>query len=175
MSGALAFILVLISYIFYSFGAVLKAGKNVDLRPQIIDIVIIFLLWAGAISSALVLELNEWLLVAAWISLCVFMGILFTWLRKAQSKIELTSSPSVPAEGNIIKRLWHSWEAFTVRLGGFQTRIAFTLFFLIVMSPIAVAVRLRHDPLRLRLGKLETYWLPRSSILSGLDDLRKQF
>jgi hypothetical protein len=54
-----SFWLVLVSLAFYSVGAVAKAGKSVELRPQIADLFVISLLWAGAIFAGINLDLNR--------------------------------------------------------------------------------------------------------------------
>jgi len=70
MMETLSFIvLILLSLVGYSFGAVAKAGKFIDLKPQIVDLIIVLLIWAGAICSRTIFDLNKWFLILMWVIL----------------------------------------------------------------------------------------------------------
>jgi len=173
--GAISFLLILESLVFYAVGAVVKAGKSVELRPQIIDFVIIVFIWAAAIYSSIILDLNRWLLISAWVIVSMLVGVLAVWPRKSSGRETSRYESPKPAPRNIFKRLWQGWEDFIVRLGGFQTRMIFSLCFFILVSPVALAVNIFRDPLRLKYRKTESYWLTRAKTLPSLERFRKQF
>jgi len=131
-------VLVLLSLVGYAIGAVAKAGKSVELKPQIIDLALILFIWAAAISSKIILDLNRWLLVLVFIIISSLIGMLAVWPRKLTGQETASYEAPKPAPGNIFKRLWQSWKGFSIRMGSFQTRIIFSLCFFILASPVAL-------------------------------------
>ena len=127
-----------------------KAGKSVQLKPQIIDLILISIIWAGAIYSRIVLDLNKWLVILLWVILSSLIGILAIWPRKLPE--DKTSSNKEPKETsrNLVKKLWQSWGNFSTGMGNFQSRIVLSLFFFTVVSPFALAVKILSDPLRIK-------------------------
>lgn len=169
-----SFWLVLLSLAFYSIGAVAKAGKSVELRPQIADLFVMSLLWAAAIYAGINLDLNRWLLVLLWIVLSVLVGVLAIWPRKLSGQENPGSKTPAPV-GNVLKRLWQGWKGFSSRLGTFQTRMLLSLCFFLLGSPLILFARLLRDPLHLKSKGSESYWLSRTRPMTGLEHFRKQF
>jgi hypothetical protein len=48
--------LILLSLLAYSGGVVGKAGRSSDLKPQVINLSLVLIIWVGAIYSRLALE-----------------------------------------------------------------------------------------------------------------------
>ena len=170
-----SFWLVLISLAFYSIGAVARAGKSVELRPQTADLLAIVLLWAAAIYAGITFDFNRWLLVPGWMALSMLIGVLAVLPRKLPGWEPTTSGAPEPATGNALKRLWQGWKGFSTRLGAFQTRVLLSLVFFILGSPFILFARVLGDPLHLRTRGSESYWLSRAKPVSGLEQFRKQF
>jgi len=70
-------VLILLSLVGYSAGAVGKAGKFVELKPRVIDLILVVLIWIGAIYSRVTFDLNKWLLILMWIILFLLRSGLF--------------------------------------------------------------------------------------------------
>ena len=173
MSGLSFIALILLSLLAYSGGAVGKAGKSLDIKPQIIDLFFVLIIWAGAIYSRLTFRFNKWLLILIWAVLGAIIGILSAWPRKARgNKPKITSKETSP---NLLKHIWQSWKAFSLRLGSFQSRVWLSLFFFIFVSPAAVLVRLFSDPLGIKKCGKVSHWLPKKEIGADLEQYRRQF
>ena len=168
-------VLILLCLVGYSAGAVARAGKSVELRPQIVDLVLVLVIWAGAIYCRVALDLNRWLVILGWLVLSIIVGVLAIWPRELRE--ENVSSAKAPegTPNSLPKRLWQSWANFSRRMGSFHSRIVLSLFFFTVITPFATAVRVFSDPLRIRHRTEVTHWLPRVGTDVDLEQLRRQF
>ena len=169
-------VLILLSFFAYSTGSVVKAGKSVDLKPEVLDLFLILAIWAGAIYSRVVFDWNKWLLILAWIIVSLIIGILATWPRKPrveQKSLKATEPEKTPT--NPLKRLWQSWGNLSKRIGGFQTRVFLSLFFFVFVSPFALIMKRVSDPLRIRYQDNDSHWLPKAETEVDLEQFRRQF
>lgn len=168
-------VLILLSLVGYSVGAVGKAGKSVQLKPQIIDLILISVIWAGAIYSRVGFDFNKWLMILVWVVLGILIGVLAIWPRKLpEEKVSISKEPK-EITTNLFKKLWQSWGSFSKRMGDFQSRIFLSMFFFIVVSPFALAVKMFSDPLRIRYRGNESHWLSKMTTKIDLEQSRKQF
>lgn len=169
-------VLILLSLVGYSAGAVGKAGKLIELKPQIIDLILVSVIWAGAIYSRIVLDLNKWLAILVFIVLSSLIGVLAVLPRKLpEQKVSNTQRPKEAISSNLVKRLWQSWGNFSKRTGNFQTRIFLSLFFFILVSPLALAVKVFSDPLSIKHESDNSYWLSKIKSETDLEQFRRQF
>lgn len=173
-------VLVLLCFVGYAAGAVTKAGRSAQLKAEIIDLILVAVVWAGAICSGVALELDKWLVILAWVIISLVIGVLAVWPRKLPQEIASIEKTPGKKEAkqtsrSLIKRLWGAWQDFFVRVGAFQSRIVLSIIFFIVVSPFALAVRIFSDPLRLKHQGEESHWLPRISAKSDLEQSRRQF
>lgn len=176
---ALSFIiLILLCLVGYCLGAAWKAGKSRELKPQIIDLILILLIWAGAIFSRIALDLNKWLMILVGAVISSIVGILAIWPRhlpqERPSKSSLTEEKKVPK--NLVLKIWRSWKNFSLRAGAFQSRIILSLFYFIFVTPFAVVVRVSSDPLKIKAGsKSGPRWFPKKEPSDDLDNFKRQF
>lgn len=168
-------VLILLPLVGYSAGAVSKSGKLVELKPQIIDLILVVIIWIGAITSRIVLDLNKWLLILVWIILSISIGILAIWPRKLSEEKAPSTKKLKETSKNLIKVLWQSWKNFSNRIGSFQSRIILSLFFFIFVSPFALAVKIFSDPLKIKHQSSKSHWLPKKEIKIDLEQYRRQF
>jgi len=168
-------VLILLSLVGYSAGAVGKAGKSVQLKPQVIDLILISVIWAGAIYSRIVLDLNKWLIILVWVILSSLIAMLAIWLRKLPEAKAFSKMVPKETRTNLLKKAWQSWGSFSKRMGNFQSGMFLSLFFFIVISPFALLVRVFSDPLRIRYRSNESHWLPKINTESSLEQFRRQF
>ena len=174
--NTLSFIaLILLSLVGYSGGSASKAGKDVDLKPKIIDLVLVAAIWAGAIYSRITQDLNKWLLILIWLILSIILGVIAVSLRKLpeEKSVSQKDLPKTPA--NVFKKRWQSWNEFSKRMGSFQSRILLSLFFFVFVSPFAIAVKMFSDPLHLKYRRLTSWWIPKKEIKNELEEFRRQF
>lgn len=173
---AISFIaLIFLSLIGYSGGVTGKAGKSADLKPQIIDLILVLLIWAGAIYFRISFDLNKWIVILIWIILSSIIGVLITWPRKTSEKKSLRKEELSVDLKNSLKNLWQSWKSFSKRMGSFQSRIILSLFFFIVVSPFALGVKVFSDPLRMKHRSSESHWLIKKEMPFDLEQFRRQF
>ncbi len=168
-------VLILLSLVGYSGGAVGKAGKFAYLKPQIIDLILVVIIWIGAITSRIILDLNKWLLILIWVILGIIIGILAVWPRRlSEEKASITKKLKKTSK-NPIKKLWLSWENFSKRMGSFQSRIILSLFYFIFVTPFALGVKIFSDPLKIKHKSSKSHWLPKKEIKCDLEQYRRQF
>lgn len=74
-----------------------------------------------------------------------------------------------------IKQLWHRWLVVARKLGEFQSRVILTIFYFVFVTPFAFGIKLFFDPLGLKAGKKNSYWIKRKKEKFGLDKGERQF
>jgi len=168
-------VLILLSLVGYSGGAAGKAEKFADLKPQIVDLIIVLLIWAGAIYSRLTFDLNKWLLILIWVVLSATIGVTAILFRKLPKEQSSNNKEPEKVQKNPIKKLWHTWNNFSKRMGSFQSRIILSLFFFILVSPFALAVKMFSDPLNIKHQTTKSHWLPKEEIPTDLERYKRQF
>ena len=173
-------VLIFLSLIGYSAGAVGKAGKLVELRPHIIDLILVLAIWVGGIYSSIALEFDKWLVIPAWALLSIMIGVLAIWPRKISQQMASSEKDSVgrrqrETSKSLLKRLWEKWQRFFNRAGSFQSRIALSLFFFTVAVPFALGVKIFSDPLSLKHRSNKSYWLPGMKTKIDLEQSKRQF
>ncbi len=72
-------------------------------------------------------------------------------LNNQEKEIE---KPSIP------RRFWEWWKRVARKIGDFNARVILTIFYLILLSPFALAVRFLTDPLSIK-KKTEKRWITR--------------
>ena len=50
----------------------------------------------------------------------------------------------------MLRRLWEGWKCVSRAIGNFQARVLLTIFYVVLVAPIGLLVRLFADPLRIR-------------------------
>jgi hypothetical protein len=171
-------ILILFSLVGYSAGAAAKAGKTADLKPQLIDLILILFIWAGAIYARLSFSLNKWLLILLCVIASFIVGFVIISFRKLP-KIKRPISNKPPEKSQpYLKKIWNHWKIFSLIMGSFQSRIFLSFFFFIFVTPIALGVKAFSDPLRIKPKSSKSsssHWLPKKEIKIDQDQYRRQF
>jgi hypothetical protein len=72
-----------------------------------------------------------------------------------------------------MKRLWQVLLAVAKRIGQVQTWIIFTLFYFVILAPVALIYQLMADPLRLRNGT-QPIWRRRPTVDDPLAWVKEQ-
>lgn len=175
--GALSYIiLIFLSLMGYSGGAVGRVGKRSDPKPVELDLILVALLWAGAIYSRTQTGFHMWLLILVWVVIAAAVGALAVSFRRLPRQDRSKKGEAEEFAPRIFKRIWHRWMGFSKRMGSFQSRIMLSLFFFIVISPIAVLIKLLGDPLRIKgIKAAETFWLAKEESSDEIEDYRRQF
>jgi hypothetical protein len=169
-------VLVLLSLVGYSGGATGRAGKSPDLKPMVIDLVLVAFIWTAAFYSRLTYDFNKWLLILVWVGISVVVGIVAVSFRRWPVKDQSHEGEAEELPPGIFKRIWHRWTGFSKRMGSFQSRVMLSFFFFIIVSPAALIIKVLGDPLRIKKKEiLETYWLAKTPSSTELEDYRRQF
>lgn len=172
--------LIALSLVGYCAGAVSKAGRSAQLKPQIIDLVLIAVIWAGVVYLWASFEPYRWLMILPCAFLSIIAGILAVSPRKlpqaavTTEKVLDTKKQEV-TPGNLLQRLWRAWQDYFSVVGSFQSRIFLSLFFFIVVTPFALAVKAFSDPLRINYRGNESHWLPKTVSKADLEQSGKQY
>jgi len=168
-------ILLLLSLVGYSGGATGKAGKEADLKPKILDLVLVSIIWAAAIYSRLANDFNKWLLIIIWVSASVMVGILVATIRQSKRINIPSKAETEQVHSASFKGLWLKWKEFSRRTGSFQSRVLLSLFFFLVVTPFALAIKLMGDPLRIKHSEEGSFWLSKDEASKDLEEFRRQF
>ena len=51
-----------------------------------------------------------------------------------------------------VRRLWERWKHIARKIGDFQARALMTLFYFLILGPLALILRWRSDPLAIKAG-----------------------
>lgn len=168
-------VLILFSLASYSAGAVRKAGKFVELKPQILDLTLVAVIWAGAIYSRTIFDINRWLLILIWAVISIMIGALTVLLRNIPITKDLKDEQSKKTSKNFLKKAWKRWKEFSKRMGSFQSRVILSLFFFLLASPFALAVKIFFDPLKIKPRGEKSYWHPKKEVAADPGLFRRQF
>ncbi len=79
-----------------------------------------------------------------------------------------------PAAASLWQRLRDGWKRVAHAVGMVQTRIVLLVFYLVIVLPIGILVRLFSDPLRLRRPR-ETNWIPVPQRPPSLESAQRQY
>jgi hypothetical protein len=72
-----------------------------------------------------------------------------------------------------LRRLWEGWKRVAHRIGNVQARIILTVFYIVVVTPFAIAVRALSDPMRFAAPPA---WLPRETPVTDVSTTaRRQY
>lgn len=168
--------LILLLLFGYSSGAAIKSGKHIQLNPQSIDLIMLLLIYASAIYSRVALNFNKWLIVLVWLIFSIILGIVAVWLRELTKVKPLDNKNLSEDLKNIHKNLWQKWKDFSKRTGSFQSRIILALYFFIIISPFALALKIFSDPLQIKQrASSDSFWLAIKQIKTSLSHSRRQF
>ena len=74
----------------------------------------------------------------------------------------------------LLKSVWAGWKRFAFWLGDKQATLIYTILYVVLVGPIALARRFFADPLQLRARSNATYWLPRPPQPATIEEARRQ-
>jgi hypothetical protein len=73
------------------------------------------------------------------------------------------------------RAFWERWKSAARAIGNFQARLLLSLFYIVVITPFAIGVKLLSDPLRLKPHKLVGWVRPNHKAPGSLEAMRRQF
>ena len=74
------------------------------------------------------------------------------------------------------RRLWEGWKRIARKIGDFNARVILSLFYVLLLSPFALAVKIFTDPLKIK-GKVKQGWVVKDNEESAtrLEQATRQF
>ena len=60
-----------------------------------------------------------------------------------------------------LKKMWQAWIAFGHWMGNVMSWVWMPLFYFVIVTPIALIMKLFSDPLRTKTGIQKSYWVPK--------------
>ena len=73
----------------------------------------------------------------------------------------------------MLKQIWQRWVNVSKKIGDFQARLLLSLFYLVLVCPFGLILRLFADPLGLK--KAPPDWTSKQSTPPRLEEARRQF
>lgn len=82
-----------------------------------------------------------------------------------------TSQTSLP------RRIWEGWKKIARKIGDFNARVILTVFYLVLLMPFAILVKLFTDPLEIKKNTMKKGWQPREEKpgVSPMERAARQF
>lgn len=161
-------VLVLLTVVGYSSGAVIVTSRRQPV-PRSIDLIIVMVLIVAAVFSKPFL--GRWSAIGVWvaISFCTaFIGL----YSIRQSFLEIEHSPVEKNSSSFFRRLWNNWKSFSFRMGNYQGRLLLGLFFFTAALPFGLLLRIfSNRPAIIK----NTDWLDRQPSSKSIDSARDQF
>lgn len=72
------------------------------------------------------------------------------------------------------KRAWEKWKAIAHKIGNFQSRLLLSVFYFMIVGPVAIVFRTRSDPLHLRSGSLGGWIETRGTSSKSMEGAQRQ-
>jgi hypothetical protein len=169
-------ILILLCLFGYSFGVTIRAAKSGELKPHKNDLIMmatiwvvaVYLMWAGTPYW------NKWFLILVMFVFSVMeASIVFEPKKIVHSEV---ADIVTKRHRTIWGRLWNKVKGFMNRIGSFQGRMILSLFFFIMVMPIALLVKWLADPLWIKKHKdRDSNWFIKPKLLINSEWFRRQF
>lgn len=164
--------LVLLTLTGFSAGAVVGA-KDRSPTPRLLDLTVMVVLWIAALLSRS--ALGRWAAVGVWLVAAVLVSFVLSIVRRNKMPSKRERVGVVDREGNSLRKLWEGWKGFAAEMGDFQGRILLAFFYVSLITPFGVLVRLLSDPLRIKHPDPPSFWDSHSATSGELGDARRQF
>ena len=75
----------------------------------------------------------------------------------------------------MFRQLWERWTRVAHTIGVFQSRVALSLFYFLILAPFGIGVRLFSDPLRLT-RQMTSHWDRKERVRAPIGDgAKRQF
>lgn len=75
---------------------------------------------------------------------------------------------------DMLGRFWKKVKIFLEKVGNFQSRVLLTLFYILLVIPMGLIMKLFSDPLRLR-GQGDSAWIPKKYQENDSQNVGRQF
>lgn len=165
--------LIFLSLVGYSAGVVSMASRASVVKPRILDVIMIVIIWVVAICSRIYFGFTWYFAMIVWLLSSTALGIFTSnFGRLPRKRIRMNKGDS---HGSFMKGMWSKWKQYSRKLGGFQSRVLLYILYFIVIMPFALVAKIFTDPLRIKSHKKESYWMSSTTDKSDLEQLRKQF
>lgn len=162
--------LVLLTLVGYSSGAVLGARRRTP-APGLVDLLVVLILWAGALVTRP--WLGRWPALAVWLAAGLLVGAVLAYVRRAQYG---RTTVAEPAQGSLLARAWQGWKAFARRMGNYQSRVMMAYLYFTVVLPFGLAVTWLSDPLHIkRTGRPSNWQTKHVPVKPSVEEAGRQF
>ena len=166
---------LLLSLAGYSIGTVTLFGRGATVRPTAIDLLVVGVLWACVIYSAVTLSTNKWILLAGGIAAGLAFACVLALIRGGSSMGNQVAHPGGFANEAHHRQKFRAWREFSNKIGTLQSQILLGLLFLLIYAPFAIWVKSFLDPLHIRKSVASTHWSPKAQVASDINVFRRQY
>ncbi|MCS7259405.1 MAG: hypothetical protein NZ765_01280 [Anaerolineae bacterium] len=157
--------LVLLTLTGYSAGVALGARNRIPV-PGLLDLMVIVLLWVGAISTRA--TLGRWLAIGVWVLIGLMVGLMLAYARRTQYTKAEHNTPAA--------NLWQAWKVFARRMGNYQGRVFMALLYFTVVLPFGAVATFLGDPLGIKRKRSASNWQPKQmSTKPSIEEAGRQY
>jgi hypothetical protein len=164
--------LVFLTLTGFSAGAVIGA-RDRSPTPRLLDLTVVVVLWITALPFRS--ALGKWAAIGVWLVAAALVSFVLSIVRRNKMPSKQEWVGVVDREGNPLRKLWEGWKGFVVEMGDFQGRILLAFFYISLITPFGVSVRLLSDPLRIKHSNPPSFWNSHPATSGELGDARRQF
>ena len=164
--------LILLTLVGYFSGAVV-AEKGKQVVPGLLDLAVVVVLWAVALTTRA--ALGRGLAILVWLAVGLAVSAGLTGLRRGRYPDRKQEYPAAAQDAGGLRRWWEGWKVFAAEMGNYQSRTLLAFFYFIAVTPLGIPVRLFGDPLRLRQVGDSSFWVERQPVSQGVEKAREQF
>ena len=172
MSFVSGLALILLTLVGYSSGAVL-AGKGKLVIPRLLDLAVVVVLWAVALTTRS--ALGRGLAILVWLVVGLTVGAGLTGLRRGKYPDSKHKTLTTVQNAGGLRRWRGRWKAIAAEMGNYQGRTLLAFFYFIIVTPFGIPLRVFGDPLRLRRVGSSSFWVERQLFSQELEKAREQF
>ncbi len=149
---------------------VTAATRWKTVKPTILDLLMVLLLWIGAFFFRD--TLGHLLSILIWLLLGFGLGWILARIR--YSSLEAGEIPTLDQGGRIWRRLWQRWVYFAEEMSNFQSRMLIGYFYFSVVLPFGLIARLGDDPLQIKDQNNLSEWHPKENRSASMEDIGRQ-
>lgn len=74
-----------------------------------------------------------------------------------------------------VKKIWKKWLKTAYVIGNFQSQVIFTLFYLIILFPVGIAISFFSDPLSIKQKPQKSNFTNWEHPVEDIDEAKKQY
>jgi hypothetical protein len=141
-----------------------------SVKPTILDLVMVLLLWVGAFFFRN--TLGHLLSILVWLLIGFVLG--WTLARTRYGALKAGEIPTIDEEASIWRRVWQKWVLFAEEMSNFQSRMLISYFYFSIVLPFGLIAQLGDDPLQIKDQNNLSEWQSKENRSTTMEEVGRQ-